>query len=49
MIYLLSVIAGETLDPSALMQKAKCFCIPDGFVDAVKIFLLCQIVAAEQA
>lgn len=49
MIYLLAVIAGETLDPSALMQKAKCLCIPDGFVDAVKIYLLCQITQAEQA
>lgn len=46
--YLLAVIAGESIDPNALMQKAACMkCIPKGMQLEVMLYLLCQIVNAQ--
>ena len=42
--YLLALLAGESLDPNVLMEKAKCFkCIPAGMQAEVQIYLLCKL------
>ena len=41
--YLLAVIAGESLDPDTLLEKAKCFKCLDGMQAEVQSYLLCAI------
>lgn len=44
MIYLLAVIAGESVDKDVLVQKAACLAaIPGDMQIAVQNYLLCQI------